>query len=182
MDAFIEDLHKEGISTQDLRNFLRKFILSTQALDMLLIRDIKVSDIEMDLEKLKKGNLRIVREINLIVVDKKDAQRLLQLIEKEKDIGKIAQTLGVNLEHLDVEKGTLIEALDKEVWKAGEGDLVFAEDDSNIYVAQVIKQKEVVEGVDVELLREELIQKKLESAKKDLLEKLRKRSFIRIIG
>ncbi len=180
LDKLIEDLHKQNISAQDLKNFLRKLILSTQALDILLLKEIRVSDIETEIEKLKRGNLKFVKEIKLLVVDKKDSQKLSQLVEKEKDVDKIAQSLGIKMEHLEVGKGELIDALDREVWKAGKGEIVFAEDENHIYIAQILGQKEVLEGVNTEILKEELLQRKLESARKDLLEKLKKRSFIRV--
>ncbi len=182
LDKLIEDLHKQNISAQDLKNFLRKLILSTQALDMLLLKEVRVSDVEAEIEKLRRGNLKLVKEIKLLVVDKKDSQKLSQLLEKERDLDKIAQSLGIKIEHLEVGKGELIDTLDREIWKAGKGEIVFAEDENHIYTAQVLGQKEVSDGVNTETLKEELIQKKLESTRKDLLERLKKRSFIRVKG
>lgn len=181
LDALIQDLQKQNISAQDLKNFLRKFILSTQALDILLLKDIRVSDIETEIERLNRGSLKLVREIKLLLIDKKDSQKLSQLVEQEKDIQKIAQALGVKMEHLEVRKGDLIDALDAEVWKAGKGEIVFAEDNNYIYMAQILGQKEVSDSANIETIKEELLRKKLESARKDLLEKLKKKSFIRVI-
>ncbi len=55
LEQFILDLQREGISSQDLKNFLRRIVLATQALDVLLARDIKVSDLELEVERLSKG-------------------------------------------------------------------------------------------------------------------------------
>lgn len=182
LDEFIQDLHAQNISAQDLRNFLRKLILSTQALNTLLSKDIKVSDIEAQVERLKRGNVKLVKEINLLIVDRKDAQKLLQLMETEKDIHKLAQSLGLNIERLEVERGELVDVLDREVWKAGKDELVIAEDEEHIYLVYVLGHKEVVNGESLEALKEELFQQKLEAEKRKLLENLKKKSFIRFIG
>ncbi len=182
LEQFFVDLQQEGISSQDLRSFLRRIILATQALDVLLARDIRVSDLELEVEKLKRGDVKVVRDVELLVVDKRDAQRLANLMEKEKNLEEIAKALGLKVERLSVSKGELVERLDVEVWRAPKGELVFAEDEKHIYVARVLGQRETTEGVDVDALREEIFRKKLESARKELLEKLKKRSFIRMVG
>ncbi len=120
--------------------------------------------------------------MELLVVDKKDAQRLLSLMEKEKNLEEIARALGLKVEQLSVSKGELVEGLDAEVWRAPKGELVFAEDREHIYVAFVVGQREIAQDMDVGALREEIFRKKLETARRELLERLKKRSFIKVIG
>ena len=98
IEEFISDLHKEGISMQDLRGFLRRMLLSTQALSVLLSQQVKVSDVEVEIERLKKGNVKLVRDIDLLVVDKENAKKLSSLLEKERDLNTIVKGLKLSVE------------------------------------------------------------------------------------
>jgi peptidyl-prolyl cis-trans isomerase SurA len=115
-------------------------------------------------------------------VDKKDGQKLMRALERTKDPRELAKALGLEVETLSVKKGELVESLDKEVWKAKVGDLVFGEDKEYIYVAKVVEVREEYKGKSLEELKEELLLKKLEERKRELLQNLRKKSFIRIMG
>lgn len=182
LERLQNELQKEGLTLRDLKEFLRKELLFSQGVYAVLLREVNVSALDLELEKLKRGEVEVKRLVEVLVIDKKDWERLMRALEKTKDLRELARALGLEVETLLVKKGELVESLDKEVWNAKVGDLVFGEDKEHIYVAKVLKVKEEYKGKSLEELKEELLQKKLEERKKELLQNLRKRSFIRIMG
>ena len=182
LERLQNELQKEGLTLRDLKEFLRKEILFSQGIYAVLLREVNVSALDLELEKLKRGEVEVKRLVEVVVVDKKDSERLMRALEKTKDLRELARALGLEVETLLVKKGELVESLDKEVWKAKVGELVFGEDKEHIYVAKVLEIKEEYKGKSLEELKEELLQKKLEERKKELLQNLRKKSFIRIMG
>ncbi len=182
LERLQNELQKEGLTLRDLREFLRKEILFSQGIYAVLLREVNVSALDLELEKLKRGEVEVKRLVEVVVVDKKDGERLMRALEKTKDLRELAKTLGLEVETLLVKKGELVESLDKEVWNAKVGALVFGEDKEHIYVAKVLEVREEYEGKSLEELKEELLEKKLEERKRELLQNLRKKSFIRIMG
>ncbi len=181
LDGIAQELAKEGLTLQDLRRFLEREILATQGLIAFLEREVRVSDVEIELERLKSGNIRVVRNIELLVIDRKDEGKLKTIFRPEKGLDAIAKEMGVSLEKLRVARGDLVEVLDKEVWRASLGEIVFAEDKDHVYIAKVLSQEEITEGKSVEELREEILLRKMETRRQELLERLRRNSFIKII-
>ncbi|MEJ7555032.1 MAG: peptidylprolyl isomerase [Aquificaceae bacterium] len=181
LDGIAQELAKEGLTLQDLRRFLEREILATQGLIAFLEREVRVSDVEIELERLKSGNIRVVRNIELLVIDRKDEGKLKTIFSPEKGLDAIAKEMGVSLEKLRVARGDLVEVLDKEVWRASLGEIVFAEDKDHVYIAKVLSQEEITEGKSVEELREEILLRKMETRRQELLERLRRNSFIKII-
>jgi len=181
LEGIAQELAKEGLTLQDLRRFLERELLATQGLSAFLEREVKVSDVELELEKLKSGNVKVVRDIELLVIDRKDEGKLKATFNSEKPLEILANDMGLNLERLRIGKGELVDALDKEVWKASPGQLVFAEDKDHIYIAKVIAQEELTEGKSPEELRQEILLRKMEARRQELLERLRRNSFIKIV-
>jgi parvulin-like peptidyl-prolyl isomerase len=182
LERLQNELQKEGLTLRDLKEFLRKEILFSQGIYAVLLREVNVSALDLELEKLKRGEVEVKRLVEVVVVDKKDSERLMRALEKTKDPRELAKALGLEVETLLVKKGELVESLDKEVWNAKVGDLVFGEDKEHIYVAKVVEVREEYKGKSLEELKGELLEKKLEERKRELLQNLRKRSFIRIMG
>ncbi|MCI4453452.1 MAG: hypothetical protein JHC25_00720 [Thermodesulfobacterium sp.] len=182
LEKLQNELQKEGLTLRDLKEFLRKELLFSQGIYAVLLKEVNVSSLDLELEKLKRGEVEAKRLVEVLVVDKKDSERLMKALEKTKDPRELAKALGLEVETLLVKKGELVESLDKEVWNAKVGDLVFGEDKEHIYVAKVLEVKEEYKGKSLEELKEELLQKKLEERKKELLENLKRKSFIKIIG
>jgi hypothetical protein len=182
LEGLQNELQKEGLTLRDLKEFLRKEILFSQGIYAVLLREVNVSALDLELEKLKRGEVEVKRLVEVLVVDKKDGERLMRALEKTKDLRELAKALGLEVETLLVKRGELVESLDKEVWNAKVGELVFGEDQGHIYVAKVVEVKEEYKGKSLEELKEELLEKKLEERKRELLQNLRKKSFIRITG
>jgi parvulin-like peptidyl-prolyl isomerase len=182
LERLQNELQKEGLTLRDLKEFLRKEILFSQGIYAVLLREVNVSSLDLELEKLKRGEVEVKRLVEVVVVDKKDSERLMKALEKTKEPRELAKALGLEVEILLVKKGELVESLDKEVWNAKVGDLVFGEDKEYIYVAKVVEVREEYKGKSLEELKEELLEKKLEEKKRELLQNLRKKSFIRIMG
>jgi peptidyl-prolyl cis-trans isomerase SurA len=182
LERLQNELQREGLTLRDLKEFLRKEISFSQGIYAVLLREVNVSVLDLELEKLKRGEVEVKRLVEVVVVDKKDGERLMRTLEKTKDPRELAKALGLEVEPLLVKKGDLVESLDKEVWKAKVGELVFGEDKDYVYVAKVVEVREEYKGKSLEELKEELLQKKLEERKKELLQNLKKKSFIRIMG
>jgi peptidyl-prolyl cis-trans isomerase SurA len=182
LERLQNELQREGLKLRDLKEFLRKEILFSQGIYAVLLREVNVSVLDLELEKLRRGEVEVKRLVEVVVVDKKDGERLMRALEKTKDLRELAKTLGLNVETLLVKRGELVESLDKEVWNAKVGELVFGEDQGHIYVAKVVEVREEYKGKSLEELKEELLEKKLEERKRELLQNLKKKSFIRIMG
>ena len=182
LERLQSELQKEGLTLRDLKEFLRKEILFSQGIYAVLLREVNVSALDLELEKLKRGEVEVKRLVEVVVVDKKDGEKLMRALEKTKDPRELAKALGLEVETLLVKKGELVESLDKEVWNTKVRGLVFGEDQEHIYVAKVLEVREEYKGKSLEELKEELLEKKLEERKRELLQNLRKKSFIRIMG
>ncbi len=181
-ELYIE-LRKEGLTPQDLENFIKVELASTYGLKDFLRKSIKVSDVEIELERLKSGEVSFLKDIELLVVSKDRKDELLQLVsEHGQDLGKIAKELALKPERLKVRKGELIEALDKEVWKVRDGDVAIAEDEEHIYLAKVLRTVREISGRSEDQIRQEIINRKLKEEEAKLIEKLKKRSFVEILG
>lgn len=181
LEELQKELETEGLTLKDLKEFLRREMIFSQGIYAILIREVDVSSVELALEKYKAGEVVVKRVVDVITVEKEDGQRVLSILEKTRDFEEIAKLLGLNPERLSVERGMLVDSLDKEVWNAKVGDLVFAEDKDHIYIARVSEIREEYKGKSIEELREEILLKKLEERKKELIENLRKRSFIKVV-
>jgi len=181
LEGLQKELQKEGLTLRDLKEFLRKEILFSQGIYAVLLREVNVSALDLELEKLKRGEVEVKRLVEVVVVDKKDGERLMKALEKTKDPRELAKALGLEVETLLVKRGELVEGLDKEVWNAKVGELVFGEDQEHIYVAKVVEVREEYKGKSLEELKEELLEKKLEERKRELLQNLKKKSFVRIM-
>lgn len=181
-ELYIE-LRKEGLTPHDLENFIKVELASTYGLRDFLRKSIKVSDIEIELERLKSGEVKFLKDIELLVVSKDRKEELLQLVSKHgQDLGKIAKELALKPERLRVGKGELIEALDKEVWRVRDGDVAIAEGEEHIYLAKVLRTVREISGRSEDQIRQEIINRKLKEEEAKLIEKLKKRSFVEILG
>ncbi len=183
VEELYEELRKENLTIEDLRNFLRVEVASTLGLREYLSSRIDVSEIEIELERLKHGEVKFLKEIELLVIDKKDKEKLLKLIEeKGTNLKEVAKALGTEVERLKVRRGDLVDPLDREVWRAREGDLAIAEDEDRIYLAKVLRTVRVFSGRSEDEIRKEILSRKIEEEKKRIISKLKKESFVQILG
>jgi len=182
LEGLQREMQSEGLTLKDLREFLKKEIIFNQGIYAILIGDVNISSVDLELEKHRRGEVKVKRVIDVLVVDKREGPKLLQILEKTKDLEEIAKLLGVSPERLSVERGALVDNLEKEVWGAKVGDLVFVEDSDHLYIAKVLEVREEYKGKSLEELREEILMRKLEERKEELIENLRKRSFIKVFG
>ncbi|WP_448583554.1 peptidylprolyl isomerase [Thermocrinis sp.] len=181
LEELQKEMETEGLTLKDLKDFLRREMIFNQGIYAVLMREIDVSSVELALEKYRTEEVTVKRVVDVLALEKKDGQKVLSVLEKTRDFDEIAKLLGLKPERLSVEKGMLIDGLDKEVWSAKVGDLVFAEDKDHIYIARILEVREEYKGKSLEELREELLLKKLEERKRDLIENLKKRSFIKVV-
>ncbi|HIQ30873.1 MAG TPA: peptidylprolyl isomerase [Aquifex aeolicus] len=182
VEELYRDLYSEGITPGDLRSFLEMEVSSTLGLEEYLRNRVSVSEIEIELELLKRGEVEFIKEVELLVVEKDRKDELLRLVgEIGGKLGDVAKGMGLKLERLRVKRGELVEAVDKEVWRAKEGELVVGEDDENIYMVRVVKTVRVFSGKSEDEIREEIIKKKMEIEKRELVQELREKSFVEIL-
>ncbi len=183
VEELYEELRRENLTIEDLRNFLKIEVASTLGLREYLSSRVDVSEVEIELERLRHGEVKFLKEIELLVLSGAEREKLLRLIEeKGADLKSIAEALGAEVERLRVSKGDLVEALEREVWRAREGDLVVAEDGDKLYLARVLRTVRVISGRSEDEIKEEILSRKMEEEKKKLIGKLRKESFIQILG
>ncbi|MCS7261930.1 MAG: SurA N-terminal domain-containing protein [Aquificaceae bacterium] len=175
-----QELRRHGLTLQDLRRFLSKEILVTQGLRVFLERDVALWEKQVELERQKLGQTTVVREVELIVVDRKQERRLREVFDPRRELQEMAKALGTKVERLKVSRGELVDVLDREVWKTKVGELVLAEDEEHIYVARVLSQQEVLGGKTVEELMQEILLKRIEKKRRELLERLKKNSFVKV--
>ena len=177
-----EELYREGLTPEDLRNFLRVEIASTVAFSEFMKGKLRVSEVEIELERLKRGEVKYLREIDLVVVSKEKKEELLRaLSEVGPNIESLAKKLGIKVERLKVEKGELVEPLDEEVWRGGVGQMVVAEDEENIYLAEVVREVRLYSGRSEEEIREEILRRKIRRERERILEKLKREALIEIL-
>ncbi len=181
IEKLYEELKKFDLTLSDLKHFLRVELTFSAGLRDILIKEVKVSDIEVELELLKMGNIRYIREIKLLVVEKEKREEILRAVAKYgENLEKIAKTLGYPLEVLKVKKGDLVEPLDREVWRARIGELVIAEDENYIYFARILREIREVRGVSEDEIRRKILERKLKEYIEELLSELRENSVIEI--
>lgn len=182
LDQLYAEIYREGLTPEDLRNFLRVEITATLGFREFMKGRIRVSELEIELERLKKGEVEYVREVDLLIVPKERKEQVLKAVsEAGLDIGKLAKKLGIEPERLKVKKGELVEALDREIWRVGVGHMAVAEDEENLYLAKVIKEHRIYSGRTEEEIREEILRRKIQKERERLLEKLRRESLVEIL-
>ncbi|MCS7307015.1 MAG: peptidylprolyl isomerase, partial [Aquificaceae bacterium] len=154
VEGIASELAKYGLSLQDMRRFMEREMVVVQGIRVMLERDTKVSEIEVEVEKLRRGEVKVLREVELLVLEKKEADKLLNLLPV-KELEELAMAMGKDVERMKVGRGDLVEALDKEVWRSGMGEIIVAEDADNIYIGKVLSQEEYYEGKSLEEIRQE---------------------------
>lgn len=175
-----QELRRHGLTLQDLRRFLSRELLVTQGFRAFLERDVALWEKQVELERQKLGQTTVVREVELIVVDRKQERRLREVFDPRRELQEMAKALGTKVERLKVSRGELVDVLDREVWKTKVGELVLAEDKEHIYIARVLSQQEVLGGKTVEELMQEILLKRIEEKRRELLERLKKNSFVKV--
>ena len=181
IEELAKELRNRGLTLEDFKEFLKKDLIATVGLREYLLKQVSVTDVELELEKLKRGKVKVKKDIELLILSRDKGKKLLDLIGSEVNLKALSEKLGGEYHRLTVEKGELIKELDKQVWRAKDGELVFAEDDKNIYVVKVLKTITEVEGINTEKLKEEILRKKLQEAYKKLLKELKENSVITIV-
>ena len=182
LEELSEDLLRIGLTLEDLKNFLRTEIASTVAFREYMKRRIRVSELEVELDRLRRGEVEYMREIELIVVDKGRKEELLRAIsEAGVDLKELGRRLGLRTERLRIKKGELVEPLDEEVWKARVGQTVVSEDEKNLYLAKVLRELRLYSGRSEEEIREEILMRKIERERRRVLSELREESLVEIL-
>lgn len=182
VEEFYRDLYEEGLTPKDLKDFLRIEVASTLGLKEFLKTKVEVSEIEIELERLKGGEIKFLREIELLVVDKSKKEDLFKVIGDKADLNEIAENLGLNTETLKVSRGDLVEPLDREVWRVKPGDLAIAEDEKHIYIAKVVRVIRKISGRSEDEIKREIVEKKMKEMEEEIISKLKKNSFVEIYG
>jgi len=183
LEELYEDLRREGLTPEDLRNFLRVEITATLGLREYLRNRIEVSEIEVELERLRKGEVDYLREIELLVIPAGRKEEVLGAVsQKGPDLQKIAKALNLKTEKLRVKRGELVEPLDREVWRTPKGELAVAEDGENLYLARVLREVRVFSGRSEEEIREEILRRKLEREREEIVRRLMRERFVEIHG
>lgn len=176
------ELSKYGLTLQDFREFVKKELIATEGLREYLRRKVELSEIELELAKLKEGKVKTKKRIELVTILKDKGKELLREIESGNlNLKELAEKLGGEYQSLEVEKGDLIKELDEQVWKSKEGDVIFAEDKDQIYVVKVGKILTEVSGVNEEELKRKILAKKFQEEYEKLLKELKKNSVITIL-
>jgi peptidyl-prolyl cis-trans isomerase SurA len=180
VEQLYEELKKQGISPKEFRDFLRKEILATAGFGEYLRKAVKITPSDIELLKLKYGKPKIERDIELLIVPKKDKDKLSKLLNNTTSLKTIADKLNLTPQELEVAKGDLKKNLDEQVWKASKGDIVFAEGKNNIYVAKVKNIKLVYQNIDLDKLKKKLLEEKMKKKYDEILHKLKKESYIKV--
>ncbi len=180
VEQLYEELRKQGISPKEFRSFLRKEILATAGFGEYLRKTVHLTPADIELLKLKYGKPKLERDIELLIVPKKDKDKLSKLLNTTTSLKMIANKLSLTPQELEVAKGDLKKNLDEQVWKASKGDIVFAEGKNNIYVAKIKNIKLVYQNVDLNKLKKKLLEKKMKKKYDEILNKLKKESYIKV--
>jgi len=180
VEQLYEELKKQGISPKEFRDFLRKEILATAGFGEYLRKAVKITPSDIELLKLKYGKPKIERDIELLIVPKKDKDKLSKILNNTTSLKTIADKLNLTPQELEVAKGDLKKNLDEQVWKASKGDMVFAEGKNNIYVAKVKNIKLVYQNIDLDKLKKKLLEEKMKKKYDEILHKLKKESYIKV--
>jgi hypothetical protein len=179
LEEFLRELYSRGITPSDLKRFIEMEAMASLGFQSFLGSKVDVSELEIEIERLKRGEVKYAKVIELIVLDKDKAEDLLK-IQNLKDLDTVARELGAEKERLKVYRGDLVEALDREIWKADIGSVVVAEDEQNLYLAKILKLEREYSGRSEEEIRKEIISKKIEELSKEVLQKLRKKAHIEV--
>ncbi len=180
VEQLYEELRKQGISPKEFRDFLRKEILATAGFGEYLRKAVQLTPTDIELLKLKYGKPKLERDVELLIVPKKDKDKLSKLLNNTTSLKTIGDKLNLTPQELEVAKGDLKKNLDEQVWKASKGDIVFAEGKNNIYVAKIKNIKLVYKDVDLEKLKKKLLEEKMKKKYDEILNKLKKESYIKI--
>ena len=180
VEQLYEELRKQGISPKEFRDFLRKEILATAGFGEYLRKAVQITPSDIELLKLKYGKPKIERDIELLIVPKKDKDKLSKLLNNTTSLKTIASKLNLTPQELEVAKGDLKKKLDEQVWKASKGDIVFAEGKNNIYIAKVKNIKLVYKNIDLDKLKKKLLEEKMKKKYDEILHKLKKESYIKV--
>ncbi len=174
------ELYSEGFAPSDFRHLIEIEVASTLLYREFLSRQIEISEIDIELERLKKGEVEYIKEIKLLTVPKSKKDEVLRAVgQKGSDLDALASELGLNPERLRVKKGELLEDLDAQIWGSDSG-LAVAEDEENLYLAKVVRTIRVIRGRSEDEIREEIFMKKLKEKEKEMLSEIKKEVFIEI--
>ncbi len=174
------ELYSEGFAPSDFRHLIEIEVASTLLYREFLSRQIEISEIDIELERLKKGEVEYIKEIKLLTVPKSKKDEVLRAVgQKGSDLDALASELGLNPERLRVKKGELLEDLDAQIWGSDSG-LAVAEDEENLYLAKVVRTIRVIRGRSEDEIREEIFMKKLKEKEKEMLSEIQKEVFIEI--
>jgi len=173
-----KELYEEGFTPSDFKHLIEVEVSSTLLFREFLSRQIEVSEIEIELERLKKGEVEYLKEIKLLTVPKSKKDVVLKAVSTSgSDLDKLARDLNLKPEVLRVKKGDLLEELDRQVWRSDSG-LAVAEDEENIYLATVIRTVRVFKGRTEDEIREEIFMRKLREKEKEMMSRIKKEIFI----
>ncbi len=174
------ELYSEGFAPSDFRHLIEIEVASTLLYREFLSRQIEISEIDIELERLKKGEVEYIKEIKLLTVPRSKKDEVLRAVgQKGSDLDALASELGLNPERLRVKKGELLEDLDAQIWGSDSG-LAVAEDEENLYLAKVVRTIRVIRGRSEDEIREEIFMKKLKEKEKEMLSEIKKEVFIEI--
>ena len=180
LSELYRELYKEGFAPSDFRHLIEVEVASTLLYREFLSRQIEISEIDIELERLKKGEVEYLKEIKLLTVPKSKKDEVLKAVtQKASDIEALAKELGIRPETLKVKKGELLEELDAQVWGSGSG-LAVAEDEDNLYLAKVVRTIRVFKGRSEDEIREEIFLRKLKEKEKEMLSKIKREVFIEV--
>lgn len=173
-----KELYQEGFIPDDFRHLVEIEVASTLLFREYLSREIEVSDIEIELERLRKGEVEFLKEIKLLVIPSDKRERVMELIERVgDDLDSIATEVGLKPEVLKVKRGELLEPLDREIWRYRSG-LAVAEDGENLYLAKVLRTVRVFKGRSEDEIREEIFMNKLKEKEREMITEIKKQIFI----
>ncbi len=174
------ELYEEGFAPSDFRHLIEVEVASTLLYREFLSREIEISEIEIELERLKKGEVEYLKEIKLLTVPKSKKNEVLEAVaQRGGRVDALAKELGVEPEILKVKKGELLQELDAQVWGPGSG-IAVAEDEENIYLAEVVRTIRVFKGRSEDEIREEIFMRKLKEKEKEMLSEIKKEIFIEV--
>ena len=177
------ELAREGFTLKELEHLVELEIYSSAVFMEFLKRRVRVSEVEVELERLKKGEVEFLKEIELLVIGKDRKDEVLRLIASGNvEPRKMGDELGLPVEVLKVRKGELVKELDREVWRTKEGGIVVAEDGENLYVARVVRNIRIIKGRSEDEIRRELFEKRVEAEAEEVMREIRKSVFFQIIG
>ena len=180
LSELYRELYEEGFAPSDFRHLIEIEVASTLLYREFLSRQIEISEIDIELERLKKGEVEYLKEIKLLTVPKAKKDEVLEAVaNKGGRIDALAKDLGIQPETLRVKKGELLEELDAQVWGSGSG-LAVAEDEENLYLAEVVRTVRVFKGRSEDEIREEIFLKKLKEKEKEMLSEIKKEIFIEV--